>query len=98
MDVSILVNHICESSHHSITRPNTRPITETLLASTHCSTRRMTYPLQYDELSVALGYALLGAAGAPAAKAAPTGSMWEGWVGRGWVIAGTARFDLFDDE
>ncbi|GAB5033662.1 ef-1 guanine nucleotide exchange domain-containing [Nannochloropsis oceanica] len=33
----------------------------------------MTYPLQYDELSVALGYALLGAAGAPAAKTAPAG-------------------------
>jgi len=37
----------------------------------------MTYPLQYDELSVALGYALLGAAGAPAAKTAPAASKWE---------------------
>ncbi|TFJ81266.1 hypothetical protein NSK_007227 [Nannochloropsis salina CCMP1776] len=31
----------------------------------------MTYAMQYDELSVALGYALFGTAGAPAGKAAP---------------------------
>jgi hypothetical protein len=52
----------------------------------------MTYPLQYDELSVALGYALLGAAGAPAGKAAPAASKWgrEGGREGGWVV-GRAR-------
>lgn len=49
----------------------------------------MAYPLQYDELSVALGYAILGAAGAPAGKAAPAASKcgWE-WDGTGDGLGG----------